>query len=512
MSHVLSFDAKRHQEKIHRVEEHVAQHKAAFAKHPWREHYHFQPPVGWMNDPHGLIQFQGKFHLFYQHNPFSGKWATMHWGHAISADLMHWEHQPEALAPSEDYDDWEGGGIFTGSAIEHQNELILFYTGCAKDRQVQCMASSTDGLNFTKSDHNPVLAEPPPEIDPHDFRDPKVWKQGNIWYMVTGVSTRKSNSVAAKDREFRNQGKVCLHRSTNLKNWEFVNYLVESSGELGTMLECPNFFPLDGKWVLMFSPMGLQDRQVIYLTGDFDVQNGNFQWQTMGSVDLGFDFYAPQHFRDEKGRDLIMAWVGSWPWMPWYRGSYETERLGWCGSLTLPRQIRLCPDGKLASEPVQEVEQLRGQEQYYAPCVIEESKPFSFAAGDGVHCEVIASFDLSETNAQYIVFRLRGSAQQETKLEFDLAKGEMIFDRTRSGNISALQRKCLLESASQSQLTVRIFLDSISIEVFTDNGRTTMTNSIFSNPESNELSISTVGGKTRLLGLRTYGLKSTVNA
>ncbi len=94
-----------------------------------------------MNDPHGLIQFQGKFHLFYQHNPFSGKCGKMHWGHAISKDLIYWEHQPEALAPSENYDDWEGGGIFTGSAIEYQDELILFYTGCTKDRQVQCMAS-----------------------------------------------------------------------------------------------------------------------------------------------------------------------------------------------------------------------------------------------------------------------------------------------------------------------------------------------------------------------------------
>ncbi len=119
---------------------------------------------------------------------------------------------------------------------------------------------------------------------------------------------------------------------------------------------------------------------------------------------------------------------------------------------------------------------------------------------------------MSETSAQQIVFRLRGSAEQETKLEFDLAKGEMIFDRTRSGNISALARKCPLESASQSKLTVRIFMDSISIEVFTDNGRTTMTNNIFSNPESNELSISTIAGRARLLGLRTYGLKTTVNA
>ena len=330
--------------------------------------------------------------------------------------------------------------------------------------------------------------------------------------MVTGVSTLKNNCATAEDGQFRNQGEVCLHRSMNLKNWEFVNYLVESSGELGTMLECPNFFPLDGKWVLMCSPMGLQERQVVYLTGDFDEQTGNFQWQTMGSVDLGFDFYAPQHFRDEKGRDLIMAWVGSWPWMPWFRSNDATEKLGWCGSLTLPRQIRLCSDGKLASEPVQEVEQLREQEKYYAPCVIEEANPFSFTAGDGVHCEIIASFDLSETTAQRIVFHLRGSAEQETKLEFDLAKGEMIFDRTRSGNISALKRKCPLESESQSQLTVRIFMDSISIEVFTDNGRTTMTNNIFSNPESNELSISTVGGRTRLLCLRTFGLKSTVIA
>ena len=230
----------------------------------------------------------------------------------------------------------------------------------------------------------------------------------------------------------------------------------------------------------------------------------------MGSVDLDFDFYAPHHFRDEKGRDLIMAWVGSWPWMPWFRSNDATEKLGWYGSLALPSQIRLCPDGKLASEPVQEVEQLREQEQYCAPCVIEEAKPLPFTAGDGLHYEIIASFDLSETSAQRIIFRLRGSAKKETKLEFDLAKSEMIFDRTRSGNISALTLKCLVESASQSQLTARIFIDSILIEVFMDNCRTTMTKNILSNPESNEFSISTAGSRTCFLGLRTYGLKSTV--
>ena len=142
--------------------------------------------------------------------------------------------------------------------------------------------------------------------------------------------------------------------------------------------------------------------------------------------------------------------------------------------------------------------------------MIEEAKPFSLTAGDGVHCEIIASFDLLETSAERIIFQLRSSKNQETKLELDLAQGEMIFDRTRSGNISALKRKCLLESAGQSQLNIRMFLDSISIEIFTDGGRTTMTNNIFSSLESNQLSISAVGGSARLLGLRTYGLSSSV--
>jgi Beta-fructosidases (levanase/invertase) len=283
----MSFDAVKHQERIQIVEEFTAQKKDSIKKHPWREHYHFQAPVGWMNDPHGLIQFNGKYHLFYQHHPFSGKWGTMHWGHAVSENLIHWEHLPEALAPSETYDGWDGGGIFTGSAIEHNRELILFYTGCAKDRQVQCMASSKDGVNFIKSDHNPILSKAPNGINPHDFRDPKVWKQGELFYMVTGVTDGVSNLIEPSNYDINGFGKVCLHRSTDLKNWEFVNYLVESKGELGTMLECPNFFPLDGKWVLLYSPMGLLERQVIYLTGDFDEVTGKFHWTIDGVCGLG---------------------------------------------------------------------------------------------------------------------------------------------------------------------------------------------------------------------------------
>ena len=507
----MGFDAVKHQERIQKVEDHTAQKKDQIKKHPWREHFHFQTPVGWMNDPHGLIQFNGKYHLFYQHHPFSGKWGTMHWGHAVSEDLIHWKHLPEALAPSEPYDGWDGGGIFTGSAIEHEGELILFYTGCGQDRQVQCMASSADGISFIKSDHNPILAEAPEGINPHDFRDPKVWKQGDFFFMVTGVTDGVSDLIEPSNYQTNGYGKVCLHRSKDLRNWEFVNYLVESKGELGTMLECPNFFPLDGKWVLLYSPMGLPERQVIYLTGDFDEDTGKFHWTTMGSVDWGFDYYAPQHFQDNQGRNLIMAWIGSWPFMPWCRGEYDTSDLGWYGSISIPRQINLCSDGKLRSQPILEVEQLRHTPRLYESKMIDENHPFVFEAGDGVHCEILATFDLSQSNAGIIGFRLRGSKDQETLLEFDLSHGEMIFDRRKSGNISAQTRRCLLESASQSQLFVRIFMDSISVEVFTDGGRTVMTNNIFSDPLSKHLSIYTKSGYASLKSLKTYGLKSITN-
>ena len=504
----MSFDEAIHRERIQKVEEYTVKEQEQIKLHPWREHYHFQAPVGWMNDPHGLIQFNGKYHLFYQHHPFSGKLGTMHWGHAVSDNLINWEHLPTALAPSEPYDGWDGGGIFTGSAIEHEGELLLFYTGCAEDRQVQCLARSKDGVNFIKSDHNPILSDPPKGINPHDFRDPKVWKHGGYFYMVTGVTDGVSNLLEPSKYEINGFGKVCLHRSSDLHNWEFVNYLVESRGELGTMLECPNFFPLDGKWVLLFSPMGLLDRQAIYLTGNFDEVTGKFHWTTMGSVDWGFDYYAPQHFQDDLGRNIIMAWIGSWPFMPWCQGQYETSKLGWYGGISIPRQINLCSDGKIRSEPIPEIEQLRINPLRYGAHMIEDSAPFEFEAGDGVHGEILANFDLTESSAEVIGFRIRGSVEQQTLLEFDLRLGEMIFDRKESGNISARERRCVLESASQSKLFVRIFLDSISVEVFTDGGRTTMTNNVFSNPSSNKLSIYTRNGRASLRSLQTYGIQS----
>ena len=233
-------------ENIQKAQKEIESKKEIVKAGQMRQHYHFMPQTGWINDPNGLIYYKGKYHYFYQLNPYYGHWDYMHWGHAISSDLMHWEYLPVALAPSEEYDDHMRGGCFSGSAIEHDGKLFLMYTGTSNHGegyvQTQCIAYSGDGINFTKYEGNPVIC--PPEGVPSDlFRDPKVWEHDGVYYMVCGASRNK-------------RGQALLYRSSDMLHWEFFNVLAESRGEWGYMWECPDFYQLEDKYVLTFSPMG----------------------------------------------------------------------------------------------------------------------------------------------------------------------------------------------------------------------------------------------------------------
>ncbi len=503
----MSFDVERHKRLINNVEKTVDEKNKEFADHHWRDHFHYMAKSGWINDPCGVIQFRDKYHLFVQHHPFSGKWGQMHWGHAISDDMVHWKHLPEAIVPSESYDDWEGGGIFTGSAIEHDGKLFLFYTACAEDAQTQCIAFSEDGYNFEKFSGNPVLRAAPQGMNKKDFRDPKVWKHGEYWYMVTGTTAGISVLEKASNYEQNGFGKIALHRSPNLIDWEFLSYPVESMGELGTMLECPNFFELDGKFVMMYSPMGMQERQVIYLTGDFDYNTGKFYWNTMGAVDWGFDYYAPQFFVDDTGRTIIFAWAGSWPFMPWCSGEFDTSKMGWYGSITLPRTVRLCADGKLSFAPVSEIEKLRSKSYNEYNVRLAAGEKREIPIEDGNHCEILLDLDLFQTSADKVGLELKsGYDDEKTLVIFDLRRGELVFDRTESGSLSALSRKCPLESI-RDRLHLRIFIDSVTVEIFTDGGRTVMTNTVYSKEKNNKIKVFSENGSALVKSIKAFQLE-----
>ncbi|MNO12514.1 Sucrose-6-phosphate hydrolase [compost metagenome] len=489
-----------HREALLKAEQSISKIKESAGKDPSRLKYHFMAPAYWINDPNGLIFFKGEYHLFYQHYPYAAEWGPMHWGHAKSKDLVHWEHLPIALAPSEPYDLDDRGGVFSGSAVDDNGVLSVLYTGTIhKDGlliQSQCLATSLDGITFEKYEGNPVIPGPPADGSA-DFRDPKVWKHDGTWYMVVGSS---------KD----GIGKALLYNSPDLREWNYAGVLAESDGTMGTMWECPDFFPLDGRYVLMFSPMGMGQRKTIYLVGDMNYTTGRFTWDTMGDVDYGYEYYAPQSFSGGQGRRIIIAWLNAWDWMPWFKNFGPTSKNHWCGAMSAPRTVELAEDGRLEFKPVKELEVLR-REHYHIEQTELSPEVQLIPKYLGSDClEIKAEFEMSGCTAEEIGFLLRSSGDgvQQTLLVYDKRTGTLTFDRSRSDGWSEGTPTAALERTGAEPLRLHIFVDTSVVEVYTDNYRTVMTNNIYPNPASIGLEVFVRGGSVNITSLDVWKLRS----
>ena len=278
--------------------------------------FHVSAPVGWINDPNGFSVFKGKVHLFYQYHPYSRDWGPMHWGHSVTEDMIRWEQLPAALAPDQEYD---REGCFSGSAIEADGKQALIYTGVTTEklpdgkeevRQNQCLAWG-DGKDYVKVEKNPIVTGDmlPEKCSRVDFRDPKVWEDNGTYHMLVGC---RSEEIP---------GQVVLFSSKDLKEWKFETILAENStGEIGVMWECPDFFPLGDKHVLICSPQHMRAKgyefhnghNSLYFTGDYDSEKHTFEKDAPVSLDYGLDFYAPQTTLLPDGRRVMIAWMQSW--------------------------------------------------------------------------------------------------------------------------------------------------------------------------------------------------------
>ena len=283
-----------------------------------RPAFHLSPVVGWMNDPNGFSYYGGRYHLFYQYHPYNTVWGPMHWGHAASADLLHWDYLPCALAPDTAAD---AAGCFSGSAIPlPDGELLLLYTGVQpaatghKELQAQCVAVG-DGRDFAKDAANPVIPASmlPEGFCAADFRDPKIWAENGTYYCV------------AASRHKTEQGSILLFESPDGHNWQYVTVLDASRGALGKMWECPDFFALDGAQVLLVSSQEMRATadgefhagdNTMALLGRYDPATHAFARQSVQAVDYGLDFYAPQTTLSPDGRRILVAWMQSWATAP----------------------------------------------------------------------------------------------------------------------------------------------------------------------------------------------------
>lgn len=471
--------------------------KAADVKNgKMRQHYHFMAQSGWLNDPNGLIYFKGKYHFFFQHNPYGTFWDEMYWGHAISDDMIHWEYLPPALAPSEQYDNHPRGGCFSGSAIEHEGKLFLMYTGTTNTgngmEQTQCIAYSEDGVHFEKYAGNPVLTAPE-GILADSFRDPKVWVHDGIYYMVCGASC---DGV----------GQALLYRSEDMLHWTFFNVLAESRGEWGYMWECPDFYPIGDKYVLMFSPMGAGEHTAIYMVGDFDYQTGKFEAHITKEIDWGMDFYAPQSFTTPDERRVIVGWGNEWEWMPFFKDWGPTFDEGWCGSFMIPREVRILADHTLQFIPITEIKTIRENPVRKELLTVSEEE-IELSAGDGVCFELKFKIDLEKSDANKLELSLRCGTGRKTTCLFDFEKGEMSVDRDQSDGWSKGISRSVLYLKGKRELDVHILSDQSSLEIFTNQYQNNHSNNIFAHSEQDKIKVLAYGGKMVLRDIESYELK-----
>jgi len=445
---------------------------------PYRPQIHFSPKAHWMNDPNGMVFYNDQYHLFYQYYPDSTVWGPMHWGHATSKDLVHWEHLPIALYPD------SLGYIFSGSAVVDVNNtsgfgtngkvpIIAIFThhdpkgekAGANNYQNQSIAYSLDeGKSWTKYANNPVLKNPGIK----DFRDPKVswYEAGQKWIMT----------LATLDR-------ITFYSSKDFKNWTKESELGKDFGAHGGVWECPDLFPLDYQgqkiWILLVSinpggPNGGSATQ--YFTGQFD---GNkftpYQTDTRW-IDYGPDNYAGVTWSNTGNRKIFLGWMSNWL----YANKVPTEK--WRSAMTVPRELALEKMGDkffILSKPVTELDKIAGE-----PLVVEniEAGHYDLTAKTG---KLTGPARLSFSSDQVANFSITLSNDQGEKvaLGYDKTSNNYFIDRTQAGKVSFEKdfagRHTAPRLSNKENLDLTLILDDASVELFADNGLTVMTEIFF---------------------------------
>jgi fructan beta-fructosidase len=470
-----------------------------------RPGFHFTARRGWLNDPNGLVYSRGEYHLFYQHNPYGWDWGNMHWGHAVSPDLVHWQELPVALKEE------NGVMIFSGSAVvdEHNSSglcsndagnscLIAIYTGHTPKRQSQNIAFSNDrGRTWTKYRGNPVI-----DLGMKDFRDPKVfWHDASRkWVMV--VALPKMN-------------KVRFFTSTDLKRWTPAGDF-GPAGQTAGDWECPDLFalPIDGqpgrsRWVLsvninpgaMYGGSGNQ-----YFIGSFDgirFTNENPPSRVLWA-DFGKDFYASQSYNGVPPSDGRRIWIG---WFSNWQYAREEPTTPWRCIQSIPRVLKLAPmangDVRLMQEPIAELRRLRE-----SPIHVEntDAAAANRALRDfrSTSYEIEAEFDAGAE----IRLQLRKGPAAATIVGYSPASRELFIDRTRSGNTGFSRdfpgRHSGPLTPRAGRVHVHIFVDRSSIEVFGGDGETVLSDRIFPGPDDNRVQVETA----KVISLDVWPLKS----
>lgn len=445
--------------------------------------FHFSVPTGWMNDPNGFSYFCGTYHLFFQYNPYSTEWGPMHWGHCTTKDFVHWEILPCAMAPDAFFDN---EGCFSGTAVESGGKHVLLYTGVQGKTdgngkpytvQNQCVAFG-DGVNYEKYKGNPVISSSmlPEGSSVIDFRDPKIWKEGDGFRALVGSKAQDGS------------GQLALFSSRNAIEWKFEKIIDRCKNEYGRMWECPDFFALDGRQILIVSPQFMEadgeefhaGNNTIYFVGDWDEKEAVWKRDKPHLLDAGLDFYAAQTVLAADGRRIMIGWLQNWD------NHILPDGQTWSGIMTVPRELKVA-GGRLLQTPVRELEACRQNRISYF-CVPVGGKTKKTLL-NGVAGRI---FDMTLTvkNTRCGTFAVYVAADEThfTKIVFDMEKNTLGVDRSRSGlrKDFITDRTFRLPEVRES-LQLRVLFDKYALEVFANDGETALSLLVYTPLEADRI-------------------------
>ncbi len=465
--------------------------------------FHVTGGIGWINDPNGFSCYKGEYHLFYQYHPYSTKWGPMHWGHVKTRNFIRWERLPVALAPDTEYDQ---NGCFSGSALElDDGRQLLMYTGVHRKRsddgvleeyQTQCVAIG-DGADYEKYEGNPVLtgADLPEGSSVLDFRDPKIWREENgLFRAVVGNRTEDGS------------GAILLFESEDGLRWHFAAVIDRCRNEYGKMWECPDFFPLDGKQVLLTSPqemlaLGLEFHAgygALCLIGDWDGEARKFTREKVQSLDYGIDFYAAQTLRAYDGRRIMIAWMQNWT-----NSNCQPYRARTFGQMTLPRELSI-RDGRLVQNPVRELEAYHGHRAAYSDVLVTGETNLPGVSGRVLDMTVT----VRPAGGMYHAFRLNVAKDGEhvTYIRYKPEMNVIRVDRSRCGiRYDVVHVREFQVRPRNGELKLRLVMDRQSLELFVNDGEQAATFIVYTPESADSISFQAEGGAV-LVDVEKYDL------
>ncbi|MDS0279303.1 GH32 C-terminal domain-containing protein [Halomicroarcula sp. S1AR25-4] len=424
-----------------------------------RPAYHFTPPANWLNDPNGLVQWNGRYHLFYQYNPAGPFHDSIHWGHAVSDDLVHWEDEPIALAPDPDGPD--AVGVWSGCFVDDEGTPSVMYTGGDDGDQLPCLARAEDDSlrTWTKAAENPLITEMPADVDVlqsidwrAEFRDHCVWRTGETWYQIVGSGIEGEGGAAL------------LFESEDLLEWEYCHPILTGDWrKTGPIWECPELLRFDEGSLLHVSDYS----KVAYFSGEYDEAAKRFEPEDHGVLDHGV-FYAPQSFAADDGRTLMFGWLKEG------RDREAQWDAGWSGAMSLPRVVSLAADGTPEFSLPTELEALRETHHSFSDLTVSPDGTNPLADIEGDTLEVKMTVDARNVGEFGLVLRETPDGEERTVVRCKIRHREVVVDRSQSSNSDAAadsSDSMPLTLDEDGTFSLHLFLDRSVLELFTNDAQ-----------------------------------------